>query len=155
MTSTPHPMTAKDVVALLGLEPLPEEGGLFTQTYADDHSTCIYALLAPPDFSAMHRLTTPEIYHFYAGDPTRMLLLHPDGRVAEPVLGTDLAAGQRPQVVVPAGVWQGSSCLGAWSLWGTTMAPGFDWEGFELGAADELVAGWPAAAGRIRELTRS
>lgn len=148
------PVHGEDIAALLGLEPLPEEGGLFRQTMDDGVSTAIYALLIAPEFSAMHRLVRTEVYHHYAGDPLRMLVLHADGRVDQPVLGTDLAAGQRPQVIVPGGAWQGSSTGGAWTLFGCTMAPGFRWEEFELASAGALVDGWPAAAGRIRALTR-
>ena len=73
---------------------------------------------------------------------------------AEVLMGDDLAVGQRPQVVVPAGVWQGSSTCGEWTLLGTTMTPPYTDEGFELGRRDELLADWPPAAGRIAELTR-
>lgn len=83
-----------------------------------------------------------------------MLLLHPDGRIDEPVLGPDLASGHRPQLVVPAGTWQGSSPHGAWSLVGTTTAPPFDWAGFRLGTRAELMARYPGAPTRIEELTR-
>lgn len=145
---------AQGVIDLLRLEPLPYEGGWYRQTYRDDRSTAIYYLLAGGDFSAMHRLTGPEIYHWYAGSPLRLLLLSPDGRVAEPVLGADLAAGQRPQIVVGAGTWQGSSALGDWALVGSTMAPPFDWHGFDLGSRGELAARYPMAAGRIAALTR-
>lgn len=141
------------VAGLLGLEPLPGEGGMFRRTHIDAHSSAIYFLLITPDFSALHRLTATETYHWYAGSPLRLLLLG-DGQVAEPVLGPDLAAGQRPQIVVPADTWQGSSSAGEWSLVGTTMAPPFDWEGFELGERAALTTGYPEAAGRIAELTR-
>lgn len=142
------------VAELLGLEPLPDEGGLFRRTHIDAHSSAIYFLLIAPDFSALHRLTATETYHWYAGSPLRLLLLGDDGRVAEPVLGPDLAAGQRPQIVVPAGTWQGSSSTGEWSLVGTTTAPPFDWEGFELGERAALSAAYPDAAERIAALTR-
>jgi predicted cupin superfamily sugar epimerase len=142
------------VAELLGLEPLPDEGGLFRRTHIDAHSSAIYFLLLAPDFSALHRLSATEIYHWYAGSPLRLLLLGPDGRVAEPVLGPDLVAGQRPQLVVPAGTWQGSSPAGEWSLVGTTTAPPFDWAGFELGERAALTDGYPEAADRIAELTR-
>ena len=128
---------------------------MFAQTLVDEHCTAIYYFTEPGQFSALHRLDSTEVFHHYAGAPARMLLLHPDGTVTEPVLGSDFAAGERPQVIVPAGVWQGTSSLGAWTLLGTTMAPGFTWEGFELGEADALVARWPDAEARIRELTRS
>jgi predicted cupin superfamily sugar epimerase len=147
-------VTAAEVAVALGLRELPEEGGLFAETLADGYSTAIYYLLAAPAFSAMHRLDATEVFHFYAGAPARMLLLHPDGSASEPVLGTDLAAGARPQVVVPAGTWQGTSTTGAWTLLGTTMAPGFAPERFELGHRAALAARWPAAAARIGELTR-
>jgi predicted cupin superfamily sugar epimerase len=142
------------VAALLGLEPLPDEGGLFRRTHIDAHSSAIYFLLISPDFSAMHRLTATETYHWYAGAPLRLLLLGGDGQVSEPALGPDVAAGQRPQIVVPAGTWQGSSSTGEWTLVGTTTAPPFDWEGFELGERAALAAGYPAAAERIAALTR-
>jgi len=142
------------IARLLGLEPLPDEGGLFRRTHVDAHSSAIYFLLIAPEFSAMHRLTATETYHWYAGSPLRLLLLGPDRRVDEPVLGADLAAGQRPQLVVPAGTWQGSSSTGEWTLVGTTTAPPFDWDGFELGDRAALTAAYPAAAARIAELTR-
>jgi len=142
-----------DIAGALGLEPLPHEGGMFVQTLVDEHSTAIYYLLESPAVSAMHRLTSTEVFHFYAGSPARMLLLRPEGTVEEPVLGVDLAAGERPQVIVPAGTWQGTSSLGAWTLLGTTMAPGFTWDGFELGERAALVERWPGASVRIEELT--
>jgi uncharacterized protein len=142
------------VAELLGLEPLPDEGGLFRRTHIDAHSSAIYFLLIAPDFSAMHRLTATETYHWYAGAPLRLLLLGADGQVSEPVLGPGLAAGQRPQLVVPAGTWQGSSSTGEWSLVGTTTAPPFDWDGFELGQRAALTARYPEAATRIAALTR-
>ena len=143
------------VAAALGLEPLPDEGGLFRRTHVDAHSSAIYYMLIAPDFSALHALTVVETYHFYAGDPLRLLLLHPDGTAEEPLLGPDVAAGQRPQVVVPAGAWQGSSPTGAWTLVGTTMAPPFDWEGFTLGERAALQARYPQVAPRIAALTRA
>lgn len=147
-------MEGYEVASLLGLEPLPEEGGLFCETFRDEASTAIYYLLVPPEFSALHRVAKPEVLHHYAGDPVTTLRLFDDGSFDEPVLGPDLAAGQRPQLVVPAGVWQGCASTGAWSLLGATVAPPFEFADFAVGAADELVEGWPAAEARIRELTR-
>lgn len=149
MDSDPH-----ELARLLGLEPLPDEGGLFRRTHADAHSSAIYYLLIAPEFSALHRLTATETYHWYAGAPLRLLLLPPDAAGTEPVLGPDLAAGQRPQIVVPAGTWQGSSPDGPWTLLGTTTAPPFVWSAFRLGECADLLARYPAAAGRIRALTR-
>lgn len=148
------PAEAADWVARLGLEPLEHEGGLFRRMHLDQHSSAIYYLLADPDFSALHALSSVEVYHWYAGAPLRLLLLHPDGRAEEHLLGPDLSAGQLPQLVVPAGVMQGSSPDGAWSLVGTTMAPPFAWDGFALGELSDLRARYPQVAGRIAELIR-
>ena len=147
-------VSVREIAEQLGLEPLPEEGGLFRRTYADARSSAIYYLLEDGDFSALHALTAVETYHHYAGAPLLMLLLHPDGTVERPVLGTDLAAGQRPQLVVPAGVWQGSRPAGEWALVGTTMAPGFEWEMFTLGQRANLQAQYPPATADIAALTR-
>lgn len=142
------------IAALLGLERLPHEGGRFRRTHIDAHSSAIYYLLVAPEFSAMHALASTEIYHWHAGAPLRLLLLHQDGGVTEPVLGPDLAGGERPQVVVPAGTWQGSSPDGTWSLVGTTMAPPFRWSDFRLGERAELVDRYPGAGERIEALSR-
>ena len=147
-------MTGSEVAALLGLEPLPHEGGMWAQTWIDDLSTAIYFLMQPGDFSAMHRLDGPEIWHHYAGDPVRMVLLHADGNITRPILGDDLAAGERPCVVAPKGDWMGAATMGQWSLVGTTMAPGYRPEGFELGDRDELSGLYPEATGDIARLTR-
>lgn len=149
------PAEAARWVRHLGLEPLEHEGGLFRRMHLDEHSSAIYYLLADPDFSALHALDSVEVYHWYAGSPLRLLLLHPDGRAEERLLGPDPEAGQLPQLVVPPGVMQGSSPLGPWSLIGTTMAPPFEWQGFELGDRDLLQRRHPDAAERIAELTRA
>ena len=147
-------LSGADIARLLHLEPLPGEGGLFRQTYADPASTAIYYLLVAPEVSRLHRLPTPEVWHHYAGAPARMLLLQPGGAVEEPVLGAELERGYRPQVVVPGGVWQGCEALGPWSLLGTTMAPPYDGATWELGDRTVLSVGWPdAAAARITALT--
>ncbi|MBS3181816.1 cupin domain-containing protein [Leucobacter manosquensis] len=151
----PLPEEAARWVERLSLEPLEHEGGLFRRMHLDDHSSAIYYLLADPDFSALHALASVEVYHWYAGDPMRVLLLHPDGRAEERLLGPDPDAGQLPQLVVPAGVMQGSSSLGAWSLVGTTMSPPFAWNGFALGERDALCARYPDVSDRIVALTRS
>jgi predicted cupin superfamily sugar epimerase len=142
------------VAQLLGLAPLPDEGGLFRRTFADAHSSAIYFLLLAPDFSALHVLAATETYHWYAGSPLRLLLLHEGGHATEQTLGPDLERDERPQLVVPAGTWQGSAPTGAWSLVGTTMAPPFDWSGFRLGERADLLRRWPTAHARITALTR-
>lgn len=145
-------MEPDDVVALLDLEELPGEGGLFRSTFADGAGAAIYYMMVAPARSALHRLDTTEVWHHYAGAAAGLLLLHPDGTVERPVLGTDVGAGQRPQVVVPAGTWQAAEPLGAWTLSGCTTAPPFTWDAWTLGTADELAAGWPQAAADIRRL---
>ena len=162
-------MTAEEVIALLGLEPLPREGGFYAETYRSPRkgndgsasgkprslATAIYYLLTPSAFSALHRLPADEVYHFYCGDPVEMLLLGPDGSGETVILGSDLAAGQRPQRVVEAGVWQGSRLVpgGAWALLGTTMAPGFAPEDFEPGDRSELIRRYPGFSEHIVALT--
>ncbi|GMR10492.1 MAG: cupin domain-containing protein [Anaerolineae bacterium] len=168
-------LTAEEIIAHLTLEPLRVEGGLFRQTYAARDEipaaalperygrakslcTAIYYLLTdrPHSFSALHRLPTDEVYHFYLGDPVEMLLLQPEGRSELVILGQDLLAGQHVQVVVPAGVWQGSRLLGGarYALMGTTMAPGYDDLDYEEGDAVQLERLYPDRATLIRQLSR-
>jgi predicted cupin superfamily sugar epimerase len=147
-------LVAAQVVELLGLEPLPGEGGMWGQSWRDEHSSAIYYLLQPRDFSAFHRLSGVEIYHFYAGAPAELTLLHPDRRSETIVLGADLVTGQRPTHPVPAGTWQASRTIGPWTLLGTTMAPAYRPGGFELGRREELLAAHPDRAGEIEALTR-
>ncbi|HTV01844.1 MAG TPA: cupin domain-containing protein [Luteitalea sp.] len=166
-------MTAAEVIDRLGLQPLPGEGGFFRQTWIAPErlgqgvagarvekavGTAIYYLVtdALDGFSAMHRLPTDEVYHFYLGDPVEQLLLYPDGRSAVVVLGPDLAAGQHVQHVAPRGVWQGTRLVpgGRWALLGTTMAPGFDVSDYEPGVRDVLLSAYAASADLIRALTR-
>jgi len=118
--------------------------------------TAIYYLLTPDTFSELHRLPTEEVFHMYLGGPVRMLQLFAQGAALEVVLGTDIRAGQRPQVVVPAGVWQGSRLEPGveLALLGATMAPGFDYADYESGVREELLAGYPSHAGMISRLTR-
>lgn len=147
-------LCADDVAALLELSPLPREGGRWRQTWLDERSSAIYFLLAPGDFSAIHRLPSDELYHHYAGDPMELALLHADGSWQTVVLGDDLADGQRPTIAVPAGTWQGSRTLGEWTLLGTTMAPPFTFQSLEMGDAAALRAAYPGATELIDRLTR-
>lgn len=122
---------ADEVIALLGLEPHPE-GGWYRETWREPATTAIQYLLKAGERSHWHRVDATEIWHFYAGAPLG-LALSGDGReVVHHVLGADLAAGQRPQVAVPAGVWQAARPRGSWSLVGATVAPAFRFDGFEL-----------------------
>ncbi len=166
-------LTAQDLIAALQLVPLPLEGGYYRETYRSpdqfaarvlpahygrDKAACtaIYYLLTPDTFSALHQLPTDEIFHFYAGSPVRMLQLLPGGEGREVLLGPDVLAGQRPQVVAPRGVWQGSLLEpgGAFALLGTTMAPGFDFGDYEAGDRAVLTAQYPQFGEVIRRLTR-
>lgn len=166
-------MDADAIIRLLGLEPHPEEGGYFRETYRARRelppsalgegyaggrrlSTAIYYLLTPGTFSELHQLPSDEVFHFYLGDPVEQLRLMPDGRGEVVVLGGDLAAGQLPQSVVPGGVWQGARLApgGAVALLGCTVAPGFEYADYRRGGRAALGEGWPAFADRIADLTR-
>ena len=166
-------MTAEEVKHLLQLEPLPVEGGFFRETYrsrwqvAEEYlpegtsgsrsiATAIYFMITPDTFSALHRMPGTEIFHFYLGDPVVMLQLQRDGSSQTITLGSDLAGGQRPQVVVRGGVWQGCKLApgGKFALMGTTMSPGFDYADFELGNREQLIAQYPSVAEMIRQYTR-
>jgi len=142
------------LAAALDLELLPLEGGLFRRTFTGDGASAILFMLIGDDFSAMHRLTSDEIYFHHSGSPLRMLLIDPAGVAQEVVIGPDALAGARPQFHVPANWWQGSSTEGTWSLVSTVVSPGFDWHDFVLGDRDGLVELCPTAADRIEELTR-
>jgi len=163
-------MTADDLIALLKLQPHPKEGGFFRETYrADDRfsqlparypgprsaSTAIYYLLTPETFSAMHRVASDEIFHFYLGDPVRMLQLDADGQGRTLLLGNDLPQGQQLQVVVKHGVWQGSILEpgGKFALFGCTVAPGFEYADYETSMRQELMQRYPDFAELIRRLT--
>jgi len=134
-------LSARDIVRLLDLAPHPE-GGHFRETFRDaaaaagrSHSTAILYLLAAGERSHWHRVDAAEIWHHYCGAPLR-LSLSPDGRRADhQQLGVDLLAGERPQIVVPKGCWQAAESFGAWTLVGCTVAPGFEFTGFEMAPA--------------------
>lgn len=130
-------MDAETVIRLLGLTPHPE-GGHFRETFRDSAapggraaSTAIYFLLARGERSRWHRVDAAEVWHWHAGAPLR-LSIAADGQAESVTLGADLLGGERPQGVVPAGAWQAAESLGDWTLVGCTVAPGFDFAGFEL-----------------------
>jgi predicted cupin superfamily sugar epimerase len=158
-------MTKNELAGLidrLGLKPHPE-GGLFAETYRGarnasgrSHSTAIYFLLPRGEVSKLHRIGSDEVWHFYSGDPLEVIELDASASTGAriTVLGTDLAAGQRPQYVVPAGTWFGARPTGdAYALVGCTVAPGFEFSEFEMGDRAALLAAFPAAAALIRTLT--
>jgi predicted cupin superfamily sugar epimerase len=130
--------TAQSIIARLGLQPHPE-GGHYAETWRHapegggrGAGTAIYYLLKAGERSHWHRVDATEIWHYYAGDPLRLLLSHDgqDGR--EVILGPDLEAGQMPQVIVPPGCWQAAEPMGAWTLVGCTVSPAFEFAGFEM-----------------------
>ncbi len=130
------PLTAHDIIRLLDLKPHPE-GGHFREMFRDvgvgrAASTAIYFLLARGERSHWHRVDAVEIWHWYAGAPLVLEIAQPSGSIARITLGCDLVAGERPQSVVPAHAWQAAQSLGDWTLVGCTVAPGFEFAGFEL-----------------------
>jgi uncharacterized protein len=135
-------VTAADVIRLLGLKPHPE-GGHFIETFRDAStiggraaSTAIYFLLARGERSRWHRIDAAEVWHHYTGAPLALEIAASDGALTRFRLGADLAAGERPQAVVPAFAWQAAESLGDWTLVGCTVAPGFEFAGFEMAPAD-------------------
>ncbi|MGL5114949.1 MAG: cupin domain-containing protein [Beijerinckiaceae bacterium] len=132
-------LSATEIIRILDLKPHPE-GGHYRETWRDERvdaegraaSTLIYFLLDVGDVSDWHRVDAAEVWHWYAGAPL-VITVSPNGHDAEARhLGPDLKAAQRPQIVVPANWWQTATSLGAWTLVGCTVAPGFDFKGFEL-----------------------
>lgn len=168
-------ITPAQIIEKLHLAPLPDEGGRYIQTYISDivikkeHlaaryngdraiSTQIYFLLTDEDddFSALHKLLSDEVYHFYLGDPVEMLMLHPDGRSEVVILGQDILHDEKVQYVVRRGIWQGSHIKpgGKFALLGTTMSPAFDVADFQLGDRLELIKKYPHQKDLISKLTR-
>jgi predicted cupin superfamily sugar epimerase len=168
-------VTRKDAqywIEKLRLEPHPE-GGYFRQTYKSEMliarealppgfsgvraaSTAIYFLLEGENFSAFHRLRSDEVWHFYAGETLVVNVIHPDGKYSRILLGCDPGAGQAFQAVVPAGCWFASHVEDGkgWALVGCTVAPGFEFEDFEMGKREELTSLYPQHQEFIRRLTR-
>ena len=173
-----HERLPEALIDFYGLVPLPREGGRFRRTWAGPErpdgrpeGTAIVMLLTaePGDFSALHRLPTDEIWHFYRAIRSPCFLLPDGGGAAEGgglpegggtartvVLGPDVLGGQHVQFTVPAGTWMAAEVAdgGSWSLFGCTMAPGFTFEDYEHGDAAELAARFPQEAARITALSR-
>jgi uncharacterized protein len=133
-------LAAADIIRLLALEPHPE-GGHYRETFRDVRtivagraaSTAIYFLLAVGERSHWHRIDAVEVWHYYAGAPLALEMACSDkGPIERITLGPDLGGGERPQAVMPANAWQAAESLGAWTLVGCTVAPGFDFARFEL-----------------------
>lgn len=166
-------MNVYDIIEHLNLKPLPLEGGYFRETYRSDefifhagisqrystektYSTAIYYLVTSDRFSALHRVKSDEVFHFYYGSPVIMLQLFPDGTGKTVVLGSDIEKGHAPQCVVPRMTWQGLFLEeeGEFALMGTTVAPSFDSEDFELADRKALIGSYPQFAELIKRLTR-
>ena len=175
--SAPPTGAAGSLIARLGMSLIPAEGAWFALRHVSTDrippealpgryagggprpmGNAILALITRRDFSALHRLRSDETWHFHGGDPAELLLLHPDGRAETVDFGADPLAGHNPQVTVPAGVWMGArpsrAANDAYSFFGCTLAPGFDYSDYESGWRDELTAAYPSAAEQIAALTR-
>jgi predicted cupin superfamily sugar epimerase len=149
------------------LEPLPVEQTLFVRTYRSTREfgggkpcgTAIIALYCdePRSVSLFHKLPVDEVWHFYGGDPLRLVLLYPDGSSKDVIMGNDPLMGHHVQFVVPAGVWQAGHMLagGRYSLYGCTLAPGFTDDMFEGGSRDQLVDIYPDRVNDINMLACS
>lgn len=165
-------LTAERVIELLGMRPLSDEGGYYVETYRSSQSlseavlgpgyggprvfsTAILYLLTADTCSRLHRVRSDEIFHFYLGDAVSMVQLKPDGTCREVVLGSDILAGQKCQVVVPAETWQGAFVRqgGKFALMGCTVAPGFDFADYERGERETLPRQYPVAAEVVNRLT--
>lgn len=159
-----HP-DAQSLVAALRLAPHPE-GGFYRETFRSPDrvetprgpraaSTAIYFLLPAGTFSAFHRVAADEVWHHYAGDPLEMVSIDPGGRRTANLLGPELSAGQEPQWTIPAGWWQAARPRGdRYTLCGCTVAPGFEFDDFELGDRTALLARFPGLAEDVRAFTR-
>jgi predicted cupin superfamily sugar epimerase len=157
---------ARAVVGALGLTPHPE-GGFYRETFRAPlaveapqgeraASTAIYFLLPAGSFSALHRVRSDEVWHHYDGDPVEIYTLQDDGAHDVVRLGRDLGRGERPQVVVPAGVWQAAMPVGSrFALCGCTVAPGFDFADFEMPSREALAKRFPEVRELIERLTRT
>jgi len=168
---------AEKLIEHYHMQLIPREGAWFSQTYASEDQidgaalppryakhahpagSAIVVVATPTDFSALHRLQTDEVWHFYGGAPLDMLLLYPDGHGRKVTIGPDVFAGEFPQFTVPRGVWQGAApnaaSAGTYSFAGTQLSPGFDYGDFEIGYRDELQRKFPQFSGDIEQLTRA
>ena len=167
-------VTADDVIRELDLKPLQDEGGYFRETYRSEKvnapatvfgiestdsrviSTAIYYLVRPESFSALHRIKSDEVFHFYGGDPVEMIQIDDQGNLKKFIIGSDIFNGQTPQVVVPRGTWQALRLIkgGAWALMGTTVSPGFEFSDFELGDRETLTKEFPQHSEDIIRFSR-
>jgi uncharacterized protein len=153
-------ISAQQIIERLNLKPLPEEGGYFAETYRSsemlDHlpgrypnsrcvGTAIFYLLTSETVSKFHRLRSDEMWHFYQGDAVDLVMLKAYGDAEVVRLGSDIMNGERSQVVVPHGVWQGARLIegGSWALMGCTVAPGFEFVDREMTTSEKLLKSHP------------
>lgn len=141
--------TADEIIRLRDLSPHPE-GGHYRETFRDARaangraaSTAIYFLLQAGEASRWHRVDAVEVWHWHAGAPLELAIAEAGEPARSETLGADIARGQRPQIVVPEKAWQSARCLGPWTLAGCTVAPGFEFSGFEIAAK-----GWSPQTGQ-------
>lgn len=158
-------VTVDELVKLYDLQPHPE-GGYFKETYRSaqtmdteggtrNHSTAIYFLIPEGKKSHLHRIKSDELWHFYLGDPMTLVQISPEGAVEQITLGADVKNGQRVQHTVPAGYWFGAypNPGSRYSFFGCTVAPGFDFQDFEMGNREKLLQEFPNAKEVIERLT--
>jgi len=133
---------AEQIIRALRLSPHPE-GGHYRETFRDNvsadgraHSTAIYFLLRNGEESRWHRVDAAEMWHFYRGSPLALFIAAENSKPVRHILGDKVEDGQSPQILVPARAWQSARALGAYSLVGCTVAPGFTFQTFELAPAD-------------------
>ena len=134
---------ADDIIKLLKMRRHPE-GGHYREMFRDNrpggrgraHSTAIYFLLKKGERSYWHRIDSAEVWHFYRGSPLELSIAPLRGPAEHHVLGNRLEKGERPQLIVPPNAWQAARSLGAYTLVGCTVAPGFDFSTFELAPPD-------------------
>lgn len=164
-------MEADELIALLRLKPLAEEGGFYRETYRAKgvipkdalpmhggkraHSTLIFYLVTPEEFSGLHMVKSDEILNFYRGDPVKMIQIDDAGALKEVILGSSFEDGHQLQTVVPQGIWQGTKLVesGKWALMGCTVAPGFEFEDFETKSRAQLIDAFPEHRGVIELYT--
>ena len=147
-------LVPSEIRRMLQLDPLVPEGGHVRQTHLDVRCSAIYYLMEHPDFSGLHRIERLEIWAHHAGAPVSMLLIDESGVVTEPVLGGDLRSGERPQIIVPPGVYQAAEPMGPWALVSTFMAPPYSDDIVSFARWADLEGRHPQHEERIRRLCR-
>lgn len=163
-------MNAEEIIAHYDMQPLPDEGGWYVETYRSEDtiakealpagfpskrniSTAILYLITADTCSKLHRVGSDEIFHFHLGDPVTMLNIFADGTFKEITLGTDIAAGHLQQYVVAKDSWQGAIVAegGKFALMSCTVSPGFEFEDFELADRQNILKEYPRLQSKIEK----